>query len=415
MTPPPSPTRPSAGRRLAAALAAVATAGVLVALAPAGAGAAPGDPVAPDPAPAPTADERAAVATTTVLAASASSVEAGDPLTLTATVTAPGGAPITSGTVELFAGATSLGTAELNGLGEATRAVTFATPGTRAVTAEFLGTVDADPSTSASLAVAVTTATEHPAEPPTQPPTATPRATGVGTGPAGQTLTVTPVDALDPAGTEVEVVGRGYIAAAGFDVATEGMYLALCVDQGPGVAPSPCVGGADTTGATGSSTWVTNNPYDGVPPEAVTAVEPDGSFRATLTLAARDEFVDCLALASGERCVLASRMDHRASADRSQDVKVPVCWAGQAACTTDPIAPADPDAPPAFTGYQITPAGPSSRATTGGTRPTLAATGADVRLLPWGLALLGGGAALLLGSRRARRTTHAHPTGGAPS
>jgi hypothetical protein len=147
-------------------------------------------------------------------------------------------------------------------------------------------------------------------------------ASGTGTGPLGQTLTVSDVDLLDPDGATVTVTGADY-DVAGFDLATEGMYLAVCVDKGPLVAPSPCVGGVDVTGEGGSSRWVTNNPYQGTPSVAIAA---DGSFTTTLDIEASDADVDCLDLPVGQSCKVVTRMDHRSSGDRSQDVKVPITF-----------------------------------------------------------------------------------------
>lgn len=355
-------------------------------------------------------------ATTTSLIVSPTTVAAGKPIVMTASVEtvatssttarATPQAAVTSGTVEWRDGATSLGTAALGPDGRATRTATFSATGAHSITARFTGTAGAAASTSAPVVVTVTAAPGPGPGPGPDPSDETPSGTRTGTGPGGQTLTATPVDDLDPAGTEVEVRGAGFTAGAGFDIATEGMYVSFCVDQGTGVQPSPCVGGVDMEGASGSSTWVTNNPYDGLPPEAVTSVAPDGSFTTRITVAAADEFVDCLDLPAGQRCVIVSRMDHRATADRSQDVKVPVCFAGEAECTTDPIDPNAPGGPGSepFAGYALGPSnglgGSTPLATSGGAGP-LAATGFTGRtLVPAGLALLGVGAALVLVARR---------------
>jgi len=178
------------------------------------------------------------------------------------------------------------------------------------------------------------------------------------------------------------------------------MYLSFCVDNGAGAQPTPCVGGVDTEGTSGASQWVTNNPYVGVPDDAVTPIATDGSFTTHITVAARDEFVDCLDLPAGQRCVIVSRVDHRATADRTQDVKVPVCFAGEAACATDPIDPTGtPGGNPPFGGYPLAPSGPAYTPLAG--PGALAATGFSGRtLLPAGLVLIGVGAALVLVARR---------------
>ncbi len=354
-------------------------------------------------------------ATTTSLIVAPTTVEAGKPVVATASVqtveagtTADGAriaprAAVTSGTVELFDGTTSLGTATLGPDGRATRTATFSTPGTRSVTARFTGSAGGAASTSTAVAVTVTAASDPDPDPDPDPTDETPSGTATGRGANGQTLTATPVDNLDPAGTEVEITGTGFTAAAGFDIDTDGLYVSFCVDNGAGAQPTPCVGGVDMEGASGSSKWVTNNPYQGVPPEAVSPVAADGSFTATITVAARDEFVDCLALAAGKRCVIVSRMDHRATADRSQDVKVPVCFAGEEACATDPIDPNDtpPGGTTPFGGYPIGSSGGGSPLPLASGTGGLASTGFQGRtLVPAGLAMIGAGAALVLVARR---------------
>lgn len=91
------------------------------------------------------------VASTTTVAASASSVESGSPVDLTATVT-PAAA---TGTVEFFAGATSLGTATLTG-GTAVLTTSALPVGSAAVTAVYAGDAGTNGSTSAPITVEVT-------------------------------------------------------------------------------------------------------------------------------------------------------------------------------------------------------------------------------------------------------------------
>jgi hypothetical protein len=58
---------------------------------------------------------------------------------------------------------------------------------------------------------------------------------------------------LNPADDTITVRGNG------FDV-RKGVYVAVCVDTGPGRVPTPCLGGMDTTGAGGGSAWISSNP-----------------------------------------------------------------------------------------------------------------------------------------------------------
>lgn len=142
------------------------------------------------------------------------------------------------------------------------------------------------------------------------------------TGPEGQTLTVTPADGLDPSGSTLRVEGTGFDTSIG-------VYLALCVDNGPELAPGPCLGGAAMDGGGGGSYWISSNP----PPYAVGLTDPfeaGGSFEFDLHVVSADESTDCFD--PGTACVVATRADHLNSALRSADVMVPVSFEGQ-----DPI------------------------------------------------------------------------------
>lgn len=142
---------------------------------------------------------------------------------------------------------------------------------------------------------------------------------GVATGPTGQMMTVSPTRDLDPAGATVRVTGEGYDT-------TIGIYVGLCVDNGPSVAPSPCIGGVDMGGTGGASAWISSNP----PPYGVGLAQPfgtGGTFDVTLTVPSSDEFTDCLDGVT--RCVISTRGDHTTGNERSADVKVAVTFAGQ--------------------------------------------------------------------------------------
>ncbi|AOS66081.1 neocarzinostatin apoprotein domain-containing protein [Actinoalloteichus hymeniacidonis] len=140
-----------------------------------------------------------------------------------------------------------------------------------------------------------------------------PNGTGQATGPEGQQVEATPVDDLDPAGADVRVTGSG------FDV-DKNIYVALCVDNGPGAQPTPCVGGVDMSGEAGSSKWIGTDPYGS---NLTIPWGSGGSFDVTLTVPAADEFVDCRETA----CSIITRRDHQAGGDRSQDTRIPVTWA----------------------------------------------------------------------------------------
>ncbi|WP_166345254.1 hypothetical protein [Phytoactinopolyspora limicola] len=142
------------------------------------------------------------------------------------------------------------------------------------------------------------------------------------TGPEGQQVTVSKATGLDAEGETITVTGSG------FDLA-KGIYVALCVDQGPGQAPSPCLGGVDMDGTSGSSAWISSNPpaYGEGLAEPFEDVGGKGSFSVQLSVAANDEFTDCLdTSAAPNGCVVGTRADHTRSADRSADVRIPVSF-----------------------------------------------------------------------------------------
>ncbi|MFH9395668.1 hypothetical protein [Streptomyces sp. NPDC017556] len=137
------------------------------------------------------------------------------------------------------------------------------------------------------------------------------------TGPQGQQLTVSATTGLDPAGEKVRVTGEGYGLASG-------IYVALCRDNGDNRVPSPCLGGADMSGGSTTSQWIVppGDPYEG---DLARAFGPGGTFDVEIEISAKGDGLDCAAVA----CSLVTRADHRSSGDRSQDVRVPVAFAGQ--------------------------------------------------------------------------------------
>ncbi|MFI6286940.1 endoglucanase [Streptomyces sp. NPDC051018] len=136
---------------------------------------------------------------------------------------------------------------------------------------------------------------------------------GEATGPTGQKLTVSETKNIDPAGQKVTVTGTGY------DV-SKGIYLAVCAVPRPGEAPSPCLGGADMSGASGTSYWINNSPYgEGLAKKFTVGSDGKGSFTLELTIKVKDGSADCSQIA----CAVVTRADHTHIADREQDVIVP--------------------------------------------------------------------------------------------
>lgn len=181
------------------------------------------------------------------------------------------------------------------------------------------------------------------------------RAQTTGDGAGGQTLTVSAVSDLDPAGTKVTVTGSG------FDTG-KGIYVSFCVVPPPGTLPTPCGGGIDLTGSGGGTVWISSNP-----PIYATGLTkpygPDGSFSVQLTVeAALNDTTDCRVVA----CAVVTRNDHTRTDDRSQDVIVPVAFSGTApspGTTASPSAAVPTPASPSASGGTTDPAagcGPST-------------------------------------------------------
>ncbi|GAA3607943.1 hypothetical protein GCM10022419_111120 [Nonomuraea rosea] len=143
------------------------------------------------------------------------------------------------------------------------------------------------------------------------------------TGAAGQRLTVSKAGGLSSEGETITVTGSGYDAA-------KGVYVAFCVLPKPGELPTPCGGGADLSGASGASKWISSNP----PKYGDGLAQPygdGGTFTATLKIspvigvaAEGSQVFDCRELS----CGVVTRADHTRTADRSQDVFVPVTFGG---------------------------------------------------------------------------------------
>ncbi|GGW80737.1 hypothetical protein [Streptomyces lomondensis] len=147
---------------------------------------------------------------------------------------------------------------------------------------------------------------------------------GSATGPEGQKLTVSQSSGLNPAGETVTVTGSGYNTE-------KGIYVAFCVDNGPGRTPTPCVGGVDMSGESGASAWISSDP----PSYGEGLAKPyggsghDGTFSVRLKVRAKDANTDCTK--AGVRCAVITRNDHTRGGDQSQTVRVPVTFGGGSA------------------------------------------------------------------------------------
>ena len=134
---------------------------------------------------------------------------------------------------------------------------------------------------------------------------------------AAPAIEVSRTSGLRPGGDTVVVTGRGFDAE-------KGVYVAFCVDRGPGERPTPCGGGADTSGTGGGSRWVSSDP----PPYGrglAVPYGPEGTFRVELAVSARIGEHDCREV----RCAVVTRADHTRTDDRTQDTRVPVTFAAE--------------------------------------------------------------------------------------
>lgn len=129
----------------------------------------------------------------------------------------------------------------------------------------------------------------------------------------GQRLTVSATADLAPDGERLQVTGEGYDES-------KGIYVALCKDNGDDRVPGPCVGGANG----GASKWIVP---DGDPNQGELALPygTNGSFDVELAVVGADSNVDCRQVA----CSVVTRVDHRGTGDRSQDVRIPVTFRGE--------------------------------------------------------------------------------------
>ncbi|MEU9338489.1 hypothetical protein AB0D49_35965 [Streptomyces sp. NPDC048290] len=227
---------------------------------------------------------------------------------------------------------------------------------------------------------------------------------GSATGPEGQRLTVSKTSGLVEAGETVTVTGSGYNTE-------KGIYIALCVDNGPGKTPTPCVGGVDMSGESGASVWISSDPpsYGEGLAQPYEGSGHDGSFSARLKVRAKDANTDCTA--SGVTCAVITRNDHTRGGDQTQTVRVPVTFGGatDGGSATGGDQSADPTATAGTDTTGTT--GTATGGTTGGGGSDsgssgggpLASTGAGLAL-PLGIAAAGlvvaGGATWAVARRR---------------
>lgn len=146
-----------------------------------------------------------------------------------------------------------------------------------------------------------------------------------------RTLRVAQSQGLAAGGQTVAVAGSGYDAS-------KGVYVALCLVTPPDQPPSPCGGGIDIDGVSGASAWVSSNP----PSYGEGLAQPygeGGSFSVTVNVGpSLAGGIDCRQV----QCAIVTRNDHVRTADRSQDVIIPVTFSSGSADTTPPPTTAGP-------------------------------------------------------------------------
>jgi ribose/xylose/arabinose/galactoside ABC-type transport system permease subunit len=131
------------------------------------------------------------------------------------------------------------------------------------------------------------------------------------TGSNGATLEVSKV-------TNISSGDKLTITGSHFDE-TVGIYLALCKVVPATQLPTPCGGGMDKTGKTGSSIWISSNP----PAYGVGLAkpyQPGGRFTEVIKVSPMIGKLDCRNIA----CAIYVRADHTRTDDRSYDLKIPI-------------------------------------------------------------------------------------------
>ncbi|MGW9022349.1 hypothetical protein ACWGOE_12780 [Leucobacter chromiiresistens] len=126
------------------------------------------------------------------------------------------------------------------------------------------------------------------------------------------------------AGQEIRIDGTGFDAGIG-------IYVAVCaVPETAGEKPGPCLGGIPEGAESGdvdtsrlTSAWVTDDwAWRGFATHRYTDADA-GSFSVALTMPdPSGEGLDCWQA----RCAIATRADHTASADRVQDMLLPIVY-----------------------------------------------------------------------------------------
>ncbi|MEI6217149.1 MAG: hypothetical protein WCP64_07780 [Actinomycetes bacterium] len=100
---------------------------------------------------------------------------------------------------------------------------------------------------------------------------------------------------------------------------TVGIYVAICKVVPKGKLPTPCGGGADKSGATGASQWISSNPPSYGIGLAIPYL-PGGRFSVALKISPMIGKLDCRKI----KCAIYTRADHTRGDDRSYDLSLPL-------------------------------------------------------------------------------------------
>jgi len=127
----------------------------------------------------------------------------------------------------------------------------------------------------------------------------------------GEMLSVSKVSGVK-SGDTLTIIGQH------FDE-TVGIYIAMCVVVKPGSLPTPCGGGADETGATGASAWISSNPPS-YGKGLAKPFRPGGRFIVKLKVSPMIGKIDCRKVS----CAIYARADHTRGDDRAYDIFSPL-------------------------------------------------------------------------------------------
>ena len=134
----------------------------------------------------------------------------------------------------------------------------------------------------------------------------------------GETLKVSKTTGIK-SGDSLTVTGQHYDE-------TIGIYVAFCKVVPQGQLPTPCGGGADKSGGTGASEWISSNP----PSYGIGLAKPylpGGRFSVKVKVSPmisvpNGKSIDCRKTA----CAIYTRADHTRGDDRSYDLAVPLSF-----------------------------------------------------------------------------------------